>query len=435
MNFPWKNKKVLIAGLGLLGGGVGVAKFFAEAGAKVTVTDLKPTTELKSSLFQLKNFNIRYALGGHREKDFKDHDLIIKNPAIPANSLYLQIAKRAKVPIEMEASIFFLLTPSKNIIGVTGTKGKTTTTLLIGRILTQANYDTVVAGTPQSPILAQLEKVKPQSRIVLELSSWQLESLAPHKISPQIAVLTNIFPDHLNRYKNFKDYIQAKKNIFKFQSKKDFFITSSELELTKELANEAKSMVVFFSKDTLPQNIARHVKLPGAHNLLNISAAYKVSKILGISDELIISALKNFRTIPNHLEVIGKFNGISFINDTTSTIPQASIAAISTIPLPAILICGGADKELDFGSLCKVINTKVKAVVLLEGTATDKIEKEVEKEKIIGRFSNFKKAIKAAFKFAKPGDTVLLSPATASFGMFKNEFDRGEQFKKIVKSL
>ena len=435
MIFPWKGKKVLIAGLGMLGGGVGVAKFFSENYAKVTVTDLKTAKELKTSLDKLKKYKIRYILGRHDEIDFKTHDLIIKNPAIPENSPYLQVAKKAGTPIEMEASFFFMLTPSENIIGVTGTKGKTTTTLLIYKILKQAKYKTVVAGIPKHSLLAELKKVTNDTWVVVEFSSWQLESLTPHKISPHIAVLTNIFPDHLNRYKTFEDYVEAKKNIFKFQHSSDFLVTNFELEITKKLANQANSQIRFFSKKILPQNILQSLKLAGNHNLQNLAAAYQVAKILGISDQIIIQAVKDFNPIPNHLEFIRKYKGISFINDTTATVPEASIAAISTISKPVILLVGGADKNLDFTNLSKLINQKVKALVLLQGSATDKIEKEVRREIIVGRFSDFKKAVKAAVKFAKFGDVILLSPAAASFGMFKNEFDRGEQFKAIVRGL
>lgn len=435
MYFPWRGKKVLIFGLGVLGGGVGVAKFFAENGAKVTITDLKTKTELKSSLAKLKKYDIRYVLGEHYEEDFKTCNLVVKNPAIPSESPYLAIAKAAKIPVEMEASLFFKLSPSKNIIGVTGTKGKTTTTLLIYKILKQAKVKTVVAGTPKNSILEQLDKVTPSTFIVLELSSWQLESLKPAKISPHIAVLTNIFPDHLNRYRNFQDYISAKKIIFQFQAKDDFFITSADFKITKKLAKEAKSQVVFFSKNLLPKTVLKHLRLSGEHNISNLAAAFQVANILRIPQEIVTSALATFKSIPNHLEIVRKFEGVTFINDTTATIPEAAIAAISSIANPIILLTGGADKNLNFADFGKMINKKVKAVVLLEGTATDKIEKEINKSKILGRFSDIKKAVKTTSETAQAGDVILLSPAAASFGMFKNEFDRGEQFKKVVGDL
>ena len=434
-NFPWKRKKVLIAGLGVLGGGVGVARFFAENGANVTVTDLKTRQELKESLEKLKKFNIKYVLGKHDINFFLRADLIVKNPAIPDDSPYIKAAKLAKIPVEMEASLFFLLTPSKNIIGVTGTKGKTTTTLLISKFLKAAKYKVVTAGIPQHSLLGQLGKITQQTWVVLELSSWQLESLAPHKISPHIAVLTNIFPDHLNRYKSFQEYIDAKKIIFQFQGKNDFFITSANFEITQKLAKEAKSKVYFFSKNDLPQIVTKKFKLPGAHNLLNLAAVYKVAKILKISDEIVGEVCQNFRGVPDHLEVVRIINGVKFINDTTATIPDATIAGILAFSENVILICGGADKNLDFSEFDKIANKNVKGVVLLKGSATDKIERGLDGDKILGRFQNFKTAIQKAYEFAKKGDVILLSPAAASFGIFKNEFDRGEQFKKIVNQL
>lgn len=436
MYFPWRDKKVLIVGLGVLGGGVGVAKFFAQKGAEVTVTDLKNRDELKPSLEKLKKYHISYVLGKHRQEDFKTCNLIVKNPAVPANSPYLAIAKKAGIPVEMEASLFFKLSPSKNIIGVTGTKGKTTTTLLIGQILKQAKLKTIIGGTPGYSIIEQIGKVTPGTWAVLELSSWQLESLKPVKISPHIGVLTNIFCDHLNRYKNFQDYVAVKKIIFQFQDNNDYFITPQNLEITKNLAKTSKSKVVFFSDSQLPKEVKGHIKLAGAHNLLNLAAAWEVAKILSISKEAVIAALDKFKPIPGHLEIVRKFGGVTFINDTTATIPEATIAAISSVTnRPIILLAGGADKGLDFRKFGEVVNQKVKTLVLLEGTATDKMEREIRKGKVGGRFSDFKKAIYEALKRSKKGDVVLLSPAAASFGMFKNEFDRGEKFRRIVREL
>lgn len=435
MNLSFKGKKVLVMGLGLLGGGAGVAKFFAKEGAQVTVTDLKDKKELETSLKELNNFPIRYVLGKHEVKDFKTHDLVIRNPAVPLDSPFLAIAKKAGVLIEMESGIFFQLCPSKNIIGVTGTKGKTTTTLLIGEMLKRANYKVVVGGNLRISTLELLEKVGDQTWVVLELSSWQLEGLITHRISPHVAVITNIMPDHLNRYHSFAEYIWAKKIIFRFQKKDDIFVLSKDQEITKNLAREAKSQVVFFSQKTLPQSLQKMIKLPGIHNLLNVSCAYVVSKALGVSDDVIFKSVKNFSGVPDRLENVRELEGITFVNDTTATTPEATIAALSSFKNPVVLLCGGSDKNLNFSQLGKIVNKKAKTVLLLEGSATDKIEKEVDKKKIAGRFANLKEAIWAAKERAVKGDVVLLSPSAASFGMFENEFDRGEQFRRIVSKL
>jgi len=434
-NFPWKEKKVLVAGLGILGGGLETAKFFARNGANVTVTDLKTSSELFSSLTKLRGLPIKFTLGKHLPADFQNQDLIIRNPAVPQESFYLKLARKKGIPIVMESTIFFKLCPSKNIIGVTGTKGKTTTTLLIAEILKKAKKDVVSGGNPQVPILALLPNIKKETWVVLELSSWQLEGLADYKISPHIAILTNIMQDHLNRYTSMADYILAKKIIFKFQKESDIFVTNGEEKLCRRLAKEARSQVSYFSKRDLPEKIKRAVKLPGKHNLSNVACAYTLARILGVDDSYVLTVLAKFRGVKGRLELLKKINGISFINDTCATTPEATIGAINSFSSPVILICGGADKNLDFGQFGGVINQKVKSVVLLEGVATDKIEEEVLKKKILGRFSNFRSAVLKAFENAKRGDIVLLSPACASFGMFRNEFDRGEKFRKIVEGL
>ena len=210
----FKNKKIVVMGLGLHGGGVGVARFFAKQGARVLVTDLRKKAELKESLEKLKDWPIKYVLGKHRSEDFKNQDLIIKNPAVPNQSKYCQIAQRNGIPIETDIGLFFELCPAP-IIGVTGTKGKSTTASLIAQILKSAKGGkrpkVVLAGNIRTSVLDQLPRIKKNSRVVLELSSWQLEGLAKHKKSPHLAVMTNFKPDHLNRYQNLKEYFQAKK--------------------------------------------------------------------------------------------------------------------------------------------------------------------------------------------------------------------------------
>lgn len=422
-------------GLGVLGGGLGVARFFAEYGAKVTVTDLKNKEELKDPLLELAPFDIKYVLGRHDENDFRSHDLVIRNPAVPQDSPYLKIAESEKIPVEMESSIFFMLCPTKKIIGVTGTKGKTTTTILIGQILEEAKKNVVIGGNLRIPMLELIDKITKDTWVVLELSSWQLEGLSPHKTSPHVAVITNIMPDHLNRYGSFEDYIEAKKIICQFQTKNDYLVTSGDEGVTRKIAAQAKSKVVLYFRENLPAKIRRAIKIPGAHNILNVSCAYETVKILGVSDDNIFNVVDKFQGVADRLEQVSIKKGVTFINDTTATTPEATVAAISSYSRPIILICGGADKDLMFKDLGEAINKKVKMVALLEGSATGKIEKEIRKELIIGRFSNFEKAVRSATEKANLGEIVLLSPACASFGLFRNEFDRGGQFREIVRSL
>lgn len=431
MNFKdFQKKRILVMGLGLHGGGLGVANFFTKIGASVTITDLKTEKDLTPSIKKLVG-HPKLVLGEHRLQDFLEADLIIRNPGVPKESKFLLAARKANVPIKMESSLFFTLSPSRNIIGVTGTKGKTTTTLLIGEILRKAGANVEVGGNLRISMLDLLPKIERNTWIVLELSSWQLEGLGESHISPHIAVLTNIYQDHLDRYKNLDEYVEAKKNIFKFQNPSDFLVINKS---QAEIAKGAESKVKFFSTRKIPKKILESSTLIGRHNLENIACATETVKLLGVKNNVIVKVLKTFK-VNDRLELVRVVSGVKFVNDTTATDPDATIAAISSFSNPIILIVGGADKNLDFSQMAKAINKKVKKVVLLCGSATNKISRLLEKNVVLGEFSNLNKAVNAAFKFANKGDVILLSPGCASFGMFKHEFDRGEQFKKIVEKL
>jgi len=439
--FPnFKGKKVLIFGLGVLGRGVKDAIFFAEQGALVTVTDLKQEDELENSLQKLKKFhNIKYTLGEHNEADFLNADLIIRNAAVPSSSPFLAFIFKNKIPVEMDESLFAEYCPCP-IIGITGTRGKSTTTTLIGKIL-EANKEKLkirkifVAGNLQGEAtLPLIHEVQKNDLVVLELSSWQLQGFGWKKISPDIGVFTNIYPDHLNSYKNMKDYVADKKNIFLYQGKKDFCVINENNPYTKKMSKEIPSKKIWFSKKDVPKKWS--LKLLGAHNLENIAAALAVGKALGLKNEDMRATVCDFGGIEHRLEFVKKVNDIVFINDTTSTTPIAGQKALAAISGPIILIAGGATKNLNLKDFAKSIVKKVKGVVLLEGSATPDLERDIKYFKgqhlILGKFNNLKDAVERAYGHSFPGDTILLSPGCASFGIFKNEFDRGDQFKKIV---
>ncbi len=415
----FKNKRVTIMGLGLLGGGVGVAKFFYQQGAKVLVTDLKTKEQLRESLQKLKGLSIKFVLGKHRKEDFISTDLVIKNPAVPRSSPYLKIAKKHNIPVKTDIGIFFELCQAP-IIGVTGTKGKSTVTTLIYFFLKSKFPDTILAGNISRSPLEILSKINKESKVVLELSSFQLEDL---KKSPKVAVITNIFPDHLDRYKNFKDYIAAKKPIFKYQKETDILVVNYHNPYTRKFALSALSKVYFF-KDS------------------NISAALAVAKIFKIPKGNIKKVLSNFKGVPNRQELVAIKKGVKYINDTTATVPQAAILAIKTFrerfsDSRIILIAGGMDKKLNYRDLAKEIQKRVDYLILLPGTASDKLKKELKKLKEVKMswVDSMEKAIKKAAERAKREDVVLLSPGATSFNLFKNEFDRGEQFVKAIKKL
>ncbi|MEW5720327.1 MAG: UDP-N-acetylmuramoyl-L-alanine--D-glutamate ligase, partial [Chloroflexota bacterium] len=230
-------KKVLVMGLGVHGGGLGVARWLVKQGARVIVTDLKRAEELQSSLDALRGLSIEYVLGEHREQDFLNADLVVRNPGVPRESKWLQFAREHDIPVEMEMSLFVERLPrgAAQVIGVTGTKGKTTTTLMTGAILQRANLKTVVAGNLRVSALELLDQIDAETPVVLELSSWQLEAFPPQRISPHIAAITNIFPDHLNRYRDLDDYADAKAIIFRYQQPGDFIVLNFDNKLLTHL--------------------------------------------------------------------------------------------------------------------------------------------------------------------------------------------------------
>ena len=422
-------------GIGLLGGGIKLVKFLDSLGCKITISDQKTKEQLSSTINKLKDFDVIYSLGKHDLKDLENTDFIIRNPAVPRHHPMLLKAKEKNIPIYLEVALFAKYS-QKPIIGITGTRGKTTTTLLIQHILNSSKDKKVkLAGNiPGSCALALLktEDSNDYWGSVLELSSWQLQGFDDLKISPHIAVLTNIYEDHLNRYDSMQDYINDKQIITKHQNQNDYLVFNGENEPTVEIAKKSSAQTFDFSKST-PSD-TNDFKLIGPHNLENIKAASKVAKIAGISDEIISSSIKSFHPVPFRLEPIKTINQVSYINDTTSTTPIALISALNSINHPTILIMGGNSKNLSTKDLIKAIKTNqnLSQIILIPGTGTDEIKKEIDnyQEK-----QTLKEAIQYAHTLAKAGDIVLFSPGFTSFSQFNNEFERGEYFNQIVNEL
>ncbi len=467
----FKDKRVTVMGLGVNQGGVGTARFLARCGAKVLVTDLKTKKELDSSLKKLKNMDISYVLGRHREKDFKNADLIIQNPGVVNKSSYLAIAKKHTVPIEIDMGIFMNLCPSQNIIAVAGTKGKSTIASLIKHLFLAANKDVVLAGNIGISVLDSLPYIKQKTIVVLEISSWQLEGLKKHCFAPKVGILTNILIDHLDRYSGFSQYSKAEQLIYKYQNKNAILILNNDQEILKEVAQKAISRIIWFSKKNkikqgcfvenktivcqVPAIFSKNkvnntkkkilkidqISLLGEHNIDNVLAVVTTARLYGIPQAIIRRALKSFKPVAHRLELILQNKGIRYYNDSTATTPDACLAAINSFYKPIILIIGGKDKKMCFKKLVKEIaqNKKIKKIILLKHpaySASEKILKQAKKLRIINRFiivSSIQSAVKISFELALKNDIVLLSPAAASFGMFQNEFDRGRQFTRLVK--
>ena len=434
-----RNKRVLIMGLGVHGGGVAAARFFAEKGSDVLVTDLKNEADLLPSLEKLKEYpNIKYVLGEHREEDFRNTDLVIRNPGVPRESKFLKVAYDAGVEVQMQEGIFFQNCVSKNIIGVTGTKGKTTTAYLIYECLKANGVKAILAGNMRKPVLDILEDIKEDDWVVLELSSWQCEALDDNQISPHISVVTNISEDHLNRYSSYKDYALSKASIFKYQNKNDLCFLNKDIEFLNDYKFLCKSNL--FEVDTnsfekIKDYDLEKTHLKGIHNLKNIVMVLNVCEKLNMDLNKCALAIKEFKGVPYRLEKIGSIKEVAFINDSAATTVAATLSGIEAYKdMNPVLILGGADKQLDYEVLAKeIINNKLN-YVLLKGTATEKLVNAGLNSSII--FDNFYEAIESAYLKAKDiKGVVLLSPGAASFGMFKHEFDRGDKFKNIYIEL
>jgi UDP-N-acetylmuramoylalanine--D-glutamate ligase len=426
--------RALVMGLGVHGGGAGVARFLARRGARVTVTDLQPASALQGSIESLEGTEVRWVLGEHREEDFTKVDFVVRNPAVPETNRYLQVARAAGVPIYMEMTLFFMEVSAERVAGVTGTKGKTTTTTLLGEILKADGRDVVVAGNLRVSALEQIERIGPQTDVVLELSSFQLEGLEVIETSPRAALMTNLMPDHLNRYPTMAAYLDAKKQIYRYQGTDGILALNRDDEILQGIASEAPGYVVWYAADDDVPG-ASGARLRGRHNRSNMAGAAVLAAALGVQRPVIERAVREFPGVPYRQELIRELDGVQYVNDTAATTPDATVAALEVMERPVVLIAGGADKALEFerfAASVRRLDQKIKGVVLLEGSATAKMAPAFG-EKGMGPFGEFRAAVEWAREVAKPGDVVLLSPGCASFGMFRNEFDRGDQFNEIVR--
>ena len=438
----FKNKQVTVMGLGLLGRGVGDAAFLAQYGAKLTITDLKTKEQLKESLKKLKKFkNIKYVLGKHRLEDFRNADFILKAAGVPLNSPYIKEARKNKIPVEMSASLFAKLSGIP-VIGITGTRGKSTVTHLIAHILSSAGKKVILGGNVRGVSNLQLlKKAKKAGIAVLELDSWQLQGFGDSKISPHIAVFTNFLPDHFNYYKgSMSKYFSDKANIFKYQKKGDVLIVGKKLfPFLKKFKLKSK---IFISSGKLQRGWDFY--LPGEHNKYNAQLAVEVVKCLGVLNIKIKKALVTFTPLSGRLEFLRTVRGIKIYNDNSSTTPEATIAGLRAVgdvkKRKVVLIIGGDDKFLDMSKLLKEISKFCAKVVLFneKGTRTirDRVLEFKKKGIEVYNEEGIKNTVARAFTVAKKGETILFSPAFSSFGKyFKNEYDRGDQFMAIVKKL
>ncbi|MFH1838389.1 MAG: UDP-N-acetylmuramoyl-L-alanine--D-glutamate ligase [Candidatus Kuenenbacteria bacterium] len=440
-----QNKKIAFLGLGIEN--YALIKYLLKNKIKceITICDNKTKKELNEKYNNLnkKNIKLTWQLGKNYNENLEKFDMLFRSPGWPIFCQSIQKflkAKNHKPKSDILSSpmqLFFEICPTKNIIGITGTKGKGTTTSLIYKILKVACKKVWLGGNISIAPFGFLDKIKKTDWIVLELSSFQLEDMT---ISPQISVITNFYPEHLapadsnnpNYHKTLTDYWYAKMNILKWQSKKCSAILNYKLNITNFKLN-TKAKIIYFKKSELPS------KLIGEHNKENIAAAIEVAKIIKIKQKIIKKAIVNFKGLPHRLELVRKYQNVKYYDDSFATMPESTIIALKSFNQPIVILLGGADKGANFKKLAKEVKNRVKFVVLLKGVATPKIKKELLKvgfkRNDMKLTNNIKDAVKIAKKKSIAGDIVLLSTACASFGMFKNYKERGKLFQNKVKKL
>jgi len=494
-----RDKKVLLVGLGILGGGVATAKWLIKNGANLTITDLKDEKYLASSLIKLeqtvnsKQQKVKFVLGGHDENDFKNSDLIVLNPDVPVDSPFVKIAKKHKVPITNELNLFVENVKTKNIVAITGTRGKTTTTqwtaFLMNKILGPTH---LVGNSPQTPFLGMITKIKENDYVVLEVPSYHLE-IVNKSFKPKVSVITNIFVDHINRHKTEANYAKIKANIFKYQKADDYLILNKGNKWTKEIIGKREKgtprlrsgkegrrdkpeVVLFPDEKVLPE-------LPkdfGEHNKQNLTIAILILKIFGADISKVKKYIKDLPQPIFRQEKIYEDKNLKVINDSAATSPEATIAAVkrfssSIIPVKAphhtvqdtagiqalknnlILITGGTDKGLEYKELGNFLSKNISSerLILLEGSATEKLKKNLFTQHVIpakagiqaskGRNLNEFETLEECLEYSKKQivnsqkskwkSVLIFSPGAKSFEKFKNEFDRGEKFNKLFEKI
>ena len=454
-----RGKRVTVMGLGLFGGGVGATRFLAKLGAHVTVTDKRPAGELAESLEQIEGLPVELALGGHRELDFTQADLVVVNPAVPKSSPFIRLAQQHGVPLDMEMNLFFRFCPA-TIVGITGSNGKSTTACLTHEILKACGHRAWLGGNIGRSLLADVHDIRSDDVVVLELSSFQLEDLHRLSRSPHISIVVNITPNHLDRHETMENYVGAKKSIMHYQSEGDFLILNYEDPILRRWAEESGARVYFFSSASelregafvvdrelyvrdgrAPVRVGlERVKLPGRHNLENIAAAAMAAYIAGAGAAHIDSAVSSFEGLEHRLEFVTQVNGVRYFNDSIATTPESAIAALRSFRCGRVLIAGGSEKGISLDAFCAEAAHSAKSVILF-GRSADHLEKLISAHRNgsahppIHRVGSLREAVDLTARESAPGDVVLLSPACASFDMFRNFAERGRQFKTLVREL
>ena len=447
------NKRVLVVGLGK--SGVASALFLKAHGARVTVSDTKSGDELRNEIPVLLDHGITVETGGHGDRTFRGQDLIVVSPGVPVDAPPLVQARALGESVigEIELAVQFLPGP---VVAITGSNGKTTTTALTGEIMTASGFSALVGGNIGTPAISLAERAKPETVIVLEISSFQLETIQTFRA--KIAVVLNVTPDHLDRHRTFDVYVDAKARIFENQRESDFAVFNADDPTCVAMAARTQAQVFWFSRQKEVQQGAwvrdgavvfrdsrgeqktwqreilqvSEIPLKGAHNLENVLAAVCAGALMGCAPEKIRQAVRDFKAVEHRLEFVATIRGVDYYNDSKATNVDATIKALESFPANIHLILGGKDKGSDYRVLNDLLRQRVKRVYTI-GAAATKIESQIKAEVV--QAETLENAIRKANAVAQPGDVVLLAPACASFDQFKNYEHRGQVFKEIVRGL
>ena len=426
------NKRVVVFGLGHFGGGIAVARWLVEQGARVLVTDKETSEKLAESVAHLADLPIEYRLGDQNEADFSSADLIVTSPAVKPGNALLEVARRAGVPITTEIRLFIERCPA-TIIGVTGTKGKSTTASMLGAMLAR-RHTTRFGGNIGKSLLADLPRIGRDDKVILELSSFMLHYLEPMRWSPHIALVTLVAHDHLDWHGSPEAYVAAKQNIVRFQTPADFAVVSEECPESLAFGQHTPAKV-------LPYGTAGRkpfeIGLIGRHNQLNAQGAFAAAQCVGCTWDDAQAALRAFKPLPHRLELVHESAGVTWCNDSIATIPEAAVAAMDAFaPGTVVQIVGGSYKGLPFDDMAKALAQRAKAILTIGQTGPD-IAALVRQHGGAAKLHECKKlpdAVATARTLAGSGDTVLLSTGCASYGEFDHFEARGEAFTKLARS-
>ena len=444
--FELRGKHVLVIGLARTG--IATARFCAEHGATVTASDAHAESELGADVLSLREEGVKLELGGSAESSLLKQDLVIPSPGVPADAPLLQSARAKGITIwsEIELADRFL---DGRLIAITGSNGKTTTTSLLHHILRVAGFSTMVAGNIGTPLISRVALSSADTITVAELSSFQLELV--ETFHPDIAVLLNLTPDHLDRHKTMEAYTAAKARIFEKQTESDFAVLNADDPATVALAPKRPQVYWFSRKQRVLQGAylrgeeivfraskqeevllrRQEISLPGAHNLGNVLAAVAAARLEGAAVAAIADAVRTFPGVEHRLEFVAEIGGVRYYNDSKATNVDATVKALEAFPGRIVVILGGKDKGSDYSVLQDALRER-SVLALLIGSAAEKIEQQIAGSVAVERAATMERAVEIAGQAARSGDVVLLAPACASFDQFENFEHRGRVFKELV---